>query len=380
MKKVPYNKMIMRLFILLSILYMSVAVPAYSQTDGQMQTTDNLDYATGRVVKVNAESQNKLLQESFGGSQTVQDVDIKILSGKLKGKTVRTQNQLTENPAYDIKVKPNDRVIVDVEKDGSKYNYYLADRERLPALMLLGGVFLMLMLLVGGLKGLKSLASLIITSALMFLVLVPAVLHGLPAVPVTIAVSVVATVFAMFSVGGFTVKSCSATIGTVLGVIIAGLMSVLVIMTAPLSGLHDQESIMLWTSRQDLNFTGILTSAMIIGSLGAIMDIGMTMASCIAEVHESEPSAGIRRLFMAGLNVGRDIMGTMANTLILAYVGSAFPLILLTVNAPLIKLINLNSIATEITSALAGSIGIILCVPITAIISAYMSFKYSKKA
>ena len=101
------------------------------------------------------------------------------------------------------------------------------------------------------------------------------------------------------------------------------------------------------------------------------MDVGMSIASSVFELKKVNGNLKIIELVKSGMNVGKDIMGTMANTLILAYIGGAFSLVLLAANAPFIKLVNLNSIATEITAAIVGSIGIVLCVPITSVISGY---------
>ena len=201
---------------------------------------------------------------------------------------------------------------------------------------------------------------------------IPAILNNYPIIPVTIATALISTLVTMFAVGGINIKSISATIGTIGGLCAAGLLSMLIIKLAPLTGLTDQESIILWTTRPDLDFTGLLTAAMIIGSLGAIMDVGISIASSIAEIKETNPSLSPKQLMKSGLNVGTDVIGAMSNTLILAYIGGAFPLILLAANVPLVKFINLNSISSEITAALAGSIGIVLCVPITAAVSGYL--------
>ena len=109
------------------------------------------------------------------------------------------------------------------------------------------------------------------------------------------------------------------------------------------------------------------------------MDTGVSIASTINEIHDTDSSLGIRELFKSGMNVGRDVIGTMSNTLILVYLGSALPLVLLANNIDLNKFFNLNQVATEITSALVGSIAILACVPITAIISAYMMKKHKEK-
>lgn len=353
----------------LLVLFIAVFLPVYGQD------INNIEYAVGKVQKIVSETQNNALQESLGGNQTTQVVKVKIISGDYKGKVVETTNQLGSNPAYDIKIKPGDRVILDIEKGSKKQgdiNVYIADVERMPAILIIVGLFLMMVLLVGGMKGIRTITSLVVTAFLIFFVLIPAILNNYPVIPVTIAVALISTLVTMFTVGGLNIKSVSATIGTIGGVTASGLLSLLVIKLAPLTGITDQESLILWTTRPDLNLTGILASAMIIGSLGAIMDVGISIASSIAEVKQTNASLSPIELMKSGLNVGKDIIGAMSNTLILAYIGSSFPLILLATGVPLVKFVNLNSIASEITAAIVGSIGIVLCVPITAIVSGYL--------
>lgn len=343
----------------------------------EVSSHEDVQYATGIVQKIISETQNKTLQESLGGEQITQKLLVKVISGENKGKTIEIENQLTSNPAYDINVKPGDRVILDIEKQNKDTFFNIADRERLPALLIVAGLFMALLLGIGGIKGLRSLASLVFTTTLVTVILVPAILNKLPIIPVTVGVAIISTIFTMFLISGFNLKSVSAIIGTLGGVLSAGIISSLIIKLAPLSGFHDQESIILWGSRPDLDFTGILTSAMIIGALGAIMDVGISIASSVAEVKSIDNALNTNQLIKSGLNVGKDIMGAMSNTLILAYIGSFLPLILLATDAPLVKLINLNSIATEITAAISGSIGIILAVPITAFTAGYLMGKKS---
>ena len=128
----------------------------------------------------------------------------------------------------------------------------------------------------------------------------------------------------------------------------------------------------LYSAHYNLNFKGILASSMIIAALGALMDTAVSIASTINEIYETNKKLSIRQLFTSGMNVGRDIIGTMSNTLILVYLGSSLPLVLLSNNIDLQKFFNLNQVATEISSALVGSIAILACVPVTAIIAAYM--------
>ena len=359
----------MKRILILLIIFFSCCLSSNAQ---DRSSHDDVQYASGIVQKVLSETQNKTLEESLGGTQVTQTVLVKVLNGENKGKIIQVENQLSSNPAYDINIKSGDRVMLDIEKQGGSSYINISDRERIPALLIITGIFMTLLLGIGGMKGLKSLMSLIITTALVIFILVPSILNRFPIIPVTVAVAFVSTICTMFLIGGFNLKSVAACIGTIGGVVSAGLISSLIINIAPLSGFHDQESIILWGSRPDLDFTGLLTSAMIIGALGAIMDVGISIASSIAEVKSIDNSLSAKQLVKSGLNVGKDIMGAMSNTLILAYIGSFLPLILLATDAPLIKLINLNSIATEITAAVAGSIGIVLAVPITAFAAGYL--------
>ena len=138
------------------------------------------------------------------------------------------------------------------------------------------------------------------------------------------------------------------------------------------AGFAGEENMFLYTARPDLSFTGILAASMIIAALGALMDTAVSIASTVNEIFETDKNLTVKQLFKSGMNVGRDIIGTMSNTLILVYLGSSLPLVLLSNNIDMNKFFNLNQVATEILSALIGSIAILFCVPITAIVAAYL--------
>ncbi len=376
------NKLALKLIknILMVFCLCCLAMPVIAQEDTQKaQPARDVNYVSGKIIKIISEKDNKLLEDSFQTPQLVQKVKVQVLNGKYKGETVTIDNQLTSNPIYDINLKSGDRVILSVEEGTDSLEFYISDIERVPVLLILSGVFLASLMIIGGMKGLRSIISILVTALLVFFVLVPSVLNNYPVIPMTILIALLSTFITMFVVSGINLKSLSAALGTVASVIIAGIISSLVIKFAPLNGFHDQEAAMLWANRPDLDFTGLLTAGVIIASLGAVMDVGMSIASSIDEFKKINSNLTVKELITSGLNVGKDIMGTMANTLILAYIGGAFSLVLLASNAPLIKLLNLNSIAAEITSALAGSTGIIFCVPITAAIAGYLIGRIAPK-
>lgn len=311
-------------------------------------------------------------------NQVKQSVEVKILTGSHKGEKVIIDNMLMGNPAYDINLKKGDKVILHAEQTNGGVDFFIADKQRVNVLYCLSGIFFALLLLVGRKKGLYSLISILITLSLIFWALTPLLLSGFNPILATVLICVLASVIAIYLVGGFNAKSTAAILGTVLSLVIAGVLSTLSIKFASLTGFSSEESMFLFTAHPGLNFVGVLASAMIIGALGAVMDIGMSISSTINEIFTSNSEMGVTELFSSGMNVGQDIIGTMANTLILAYLGGALSLVLLSSNIDLQKFFNLNQVATEISSALIGSIAIVLCVPITAIISAYL-IRHSEK-
>lgn len=370
--------MIKKIFI--NILFLILLFVPLSSIAQEVESSQEVEYAPAIVQKILYESNNVTLKDAFGSDQKNQLLEVKITNGKYKGKTLQVENQQTSNPAYNIWLKQGDRIILDIEKEGDSFMAFVSDKQRTPALLLLTGLFFLSLLWVGGLKGLNSLISIVITATLVFFVLIPLILNGYPVILVSIVVSVLSTLATMFIVGGINLKSLSATIGTILSLCLAGILSIIIIKLASLSGLSGQNAVILWASRPDLDFTGILISAMIIASLGAVMDVGMSIASCIDQIKQHNPDLSRQKLIDSGISVGRDIIGTMSNTLILAYIGSAFPLLLLASEAPFIKFINLNTVATEISAALVGSIGIIACVPITTLICSFLyTYDFKRK-
>ena len=135
----------------------------------------------------------------------------------------------------------------------------------------------------------------------------------------------------------------------------------------------------LYTAHPELDFIGITISTMILATLGAVMDVAMSIASTINEIYITDSTKTVKDLFISGMYVGRDIIGTMANTLILVYLGGSLPLLLLAGNIDLQKFINLNQVVTETASALIGSIAIVICVPFTAVAASQMIKHFSAK-
>ena len=302
-------------------------------------------------------------------SQTKQTAEIKLIKGELKGNLIKIDNILTGNPYYDIKLKKGSRVILHVEDEGDGLVFSVEDIHRSGALIWLSILFCGLLIYVGRIKGFYSLISIIITCILIFNLLLPMILFGINPVFGALLISFLSTALTMYLVGGFNRKSSSAVLGCLLSLITAAGLSFITVRVAALNGFNNENTMFLFSAHPELDFVGLVIATMILATLGAVMDVAMSIASTINEIYTIDNSKSVKELFKSGMNVGRDIIGTMANTLILVYLGGSLPLLLLASNIDLQKFINLNQVVTEIASALIGSSAIVICVPLTALVA-----------
>lgn len=310
-----------------------------------------------------------------------QTVRLEILSGKYKGSIAESINILSGNYIYELPVKVGDKVMVHIEEypESGDYVVYVSDYVRDTYIYWLAGFFLLCLLAIGRMQGLKTIVTLAITMTLVYKVLLPGLLAGYSPIMITVGIAIVINIVTYLVISGFKRKSFAAMIGASLGVIIAGVLAYSVGSMVRLTGLSGEEAGMLMYIPQgtQFNFKELMFSGILLGALGAVMDVAMSIASAIDEVHRANPLLKARALFAAGMTVGKDIMGTMSNTLILAYTGSSIPLLLIFMayDTPLARIINLDLIATEIVRSLAGTTGLVLTIPITAAIAVGMKGK-----
>lgn len=322
-----------------------------------------------RVVEVREEEERG---DSSDIIERVQKLKLEILTGEYKGELVDVDNPLSNNYAYNIEVKKGDKVLIGIEIfEDEMADIYITSFLRQNQLILLLVVFVGLIVVIGGRKGIKSILTLGLTVVLVIKVFLPLLLKGINPIPISIAISILITILTIFIISGINYKSLAAVIGTSSGVLVAGLIAYVVGRQIKLTGLSAEEATALIQFHEHLDFSNLLFSGIILGALGAIMDVGMSIASAVEEVYRANTSLTRRELFRSGMNVGKDIMGTMTNTLILAYTGSSIPLLLIFMSyePSLLKIFNLDIIATEIVRSLSGSIGLILTIPLTAFIA-----------
>lgn len=337
----------------------------------------------GKVLEILSEEVEET-SYAEGETTTIQMIELELTSGEHKGEKLIVENYIDSMFAYNIEVEEGDNVLVYLEKDenGEIIKGYVSEIVRDKYLVYLVIIFFLLLIIVGGLKGVKSIITLLITAFAVLKVMLPLILKGYNPIYLSIGISVVVIAISLIIISGFNKKALAAIIGTSGGVLIAGIITLIIGSLANLTGLGSEEAQMLSLIPQgdSFNFKGILFAGIILGALGAVMDVSMSIASSMNEIKIANPNITGKQLIKSGMNVGKDIMGTMSNTLILAYSGGSIHLMLLLMahDFSITEIINRDMIASEIVRALAGSIGLIFTIPITAIVAASLYKKIQK--
>ncbi len=310
-----------------------------------------------------------------------QEVIIEVTSGQFKGQQYQTSNYLSM--LFNINAKEGTRVIVRLDPQGDGYSAFIYSYDRSLVLFALFAVFALALIIIGRDKGAMALLSLVITLVCVVGILFPLIEYGFSAILSTILIVFYVTVFTFVLIDGINRKTISAAIGTLLGVVIASLFAFIAGALSHISGFqtNEAEELLLIGTDHGMKIKGLFTAGILIASLGAVMDVAMSIASAIHELHQVNSALSAKELFKSGMNIGRDAMGTMANTLILAFAGSSFTLLLLIYyyNITLTQLMNTDMVAREVIQGLSGSIGIVLTVPIVAFLSAKIELFKSKE-
>ena len=346
---------------------------------GDKGAEDYIEYELARVKAILSDT-CETDPSSDGAYRGEQLIIAEVLTGQYRGLSLQAYNFVS--PLYGVPVKEGDRVCLGINtySDGSvRSTVYEFARWR-PLLICLA-LFVLSCVLVGGRTGARSLIGLAATFLCLFYILLPGLLRGADTVLLTFAVCSFISAVCMLILSGFSFKSLAAFLGTVSGMSFAMIFAALAQHLTRISGLRAADVEPLLQLRQTgtpIGLKGLLTAGIMIASLGAVMDVAMSIASALDEIHSVDPSRSSRELFRSGMNIGRDMVGTMTNTLILAYFGSSFVLViyLYTLGLSFAQLSSSAYLAAEMISSLSGSIGVILSVPLTAAIS---SFLYGSK-
>ncbi|BDU50838.1 YibE/F family protein [Haliovirga abyssi] len=318
--------------------------------------------------------EDKVISNRYNGNQTLR---LKILTGRLKGKEFVVTNPMSV--MHNAKATKGAKVIVGITKQNGKDSVWVYNYKRDYVVYILGGLFIIALIALGKKKGIRSLIALTITGSNIIFVILPRIFAGQDPIIVSIITISITTIISFLLISGYNKKSLAAILGTVGGSIIAGILVFIAGQLAGLSGVTmDKGQQLLYIARDyNIKIKGLLFVSILIASHGAIMDVGMSIASAASELNKHKKDISSKELFIASMNIGKDIVGTMANTLILAFVGSSLNLMMLIYgyNMQYLQFMNMPIIVTEAINGFAGSIGIIMTVPLTAIIAVFLNKK-----
>ncbi|MCL2106881.1 MAG: YibE/F family protein [Oscillospiraceae bacterium] len=301
--------------------------------------------------------------------------EARVLSrGPLKNETIHCVQEIDSAYATDhTGVGRGDSVLLLVEEEASgETGYIFYNYMRTTPLLLLTALFIALVILFARKKGINTILSLCLTVLAIFTVLVPAVLTGRNIYLWTLMICVYIVTTNLLLVQGPSIKSLTAGLGCVSGVLVSGLLMLLMDRPMHITGLLDDESVFLLQLNPDhpINLKATVFCMILIGSVGALMDVTMSIVSALEEIRSKEPELPPAELMRSGFAIGKDMIGTMTNTLMLAYIGGSMGVILLVVNysANLTQVLNREHIAVDILQSLVGSLSIITAIPITSFI------------
>ena len=322
----------------------------------------------------------EILQDNLDSNGTrvgEQKVHVKMLTGARKGEKldVTSSSGYLFGAACTVGMKVV--VMQSVAGETTIASVYSQDREWVIYIFAL--LYLLALCVIGGKQGIKGCLGLIFTFFCVIFVYLPLVYLRFSPFWAAVFICFLTTLVTMYLIGGPTKKTCAATLGTLAGVVLAGLSAWCFSKASGISGYNvsDIETLMtLWNTNR-IQIGGLLFSGLLISCLGAVMDVAMSISSAIDEIYKQNTSLTRKELFKAGMRVGRDMMGTDSNTLILAFAGSSVSTLLLdyAYDLPYQQIINSNNIGIAIMQGLAGSFGIVLSVPLTVLICTVLFHK-----
>ncbi len=377
--------------LVVSALVFIIAMFSIHSEDFLGSVADLFSVYGDEVVEFDTATVNEILSEDINPDQVISDasvgsqnLSVTITSGRYKGQQLEAFNSFGAMSGVPVKVNESVTLTVKTRTDGS-VSATVYELNRLMTMMAFFLFFVVVVFVVGRITGLKSLVGLVFTAICLFFILIPLLVKGYPAIPTTFVICAYIAFVCFVILGGVHRKSMCAFLGTVSGVFLAMACGAVVQWFARVDGLRLEEAEPLYQMGLYEGFTidirGLLVASIVICSLGAVMDVAMSMASSLEEIHAANPALTQKELFRSGMNVGRDAAGTMTNTLILAFIGSEFALMVFFYARSLTfyHLFSTAFVVLETISGLSSSIGTILAIPLTAYISSTLITRAASK-
>ena len=336
-----------------------------------------IEYETAKVVEV-IEDNTQVDETTEGILRGSYKYKVEILTGRYKGEVEEITNYLSY-----VVVGEGDTLSVRIDTTGeNEYTVSVYNYDRTKLIIGLVALFCLAVCVIGGKQGIKAILGLAFTFISIIFILVPLVLKGYSPIGSTVVIIAVTTVLSFILIGGIQAKTVSAFLGSMTGVILAAVIAYVAGELCHISGFNMDEAESLLYIKFDtlVQIKSLFICGVLIASIGAVMDIAMSIASAVNELYVLNPTLTIKELFKSGMNIGKDAMGTMANTLILAFAGTSLNMIILiySYGVSFTQLINTDFVAIEVVRSIAGSLGIVGTVPAVAFISAYCCTRTKK--
>lgn len=370
--------------VLIIISFSLIAVIAINQLGFKSYNrfeTDSLHYDRGKVVEVIDEqiTYDKELKIYLG----TQDLKVKMTEGESKGKTIEVTNYITK--VHQVIAKNNMSLIINIDSPTSVKPFYsVYNYDRSSSMIACVILLFAAIIWIGGGKGIKSILGLVYSLFIIIGILLPTVFSGYSPIIMSIVTAILSTTVTLLLLNGQSRKTFAAIISTTVGVFFALILFTVMSWMIHIDGFSSSEAegLVLIQEATGLKIKDVLFAGVLIASLGAIMDVGMSIVSALYEVYRHNTSLSARELFKSGIEIGKDMIGTMTNTLILAFTGSAFItlLVFISYKVQFNQLLNSNFMSIEIAQGLCGTFGIVLTIPTASAIAAFMLTKTKFKS
>lgn len=369
------EKIIFGIVFVLSIMYIVIGNRIAVKDNNFAKRANQNDYPRAEVTRIIERKETPLEIDGLANQYNTDiTFEAQVMSGKNKDELVIATQSISTYVNGTVKeVSAGDKVLLYNETSfEGEQKWYFVEYSRTTAIFVLIAIFLGLIVLFGRKSGIKTLISLVFTVLAVFLVYIPAILGGQNIYAWTIVTCAFITISTVILVYGYSRKTLTTALGCIGGVLVAGLLTLIMNKILKLTGFVDENAIYLQQLNASIDLKAIIFGGILVGAVGAIMDVSIDIASSLYEVASKLEKPDFKTIVKSGFNIGKDIMGTMTNTLILAYIGSSLSTVLLLTasNNSLTYLFNLEMITVEILQALVGSIGILTTIPLTSIIAA----------
>lgn len=360
-------------YLVVFLVAISLFLPSFLGAQELMQ--DQLTIVKAKVIEVISQSEKVLAWNDT--KIYTQVLKVEIIDGDSKGKIVQFENDY-------IMLKAGDKFYLSytIQPEGKEF-YSVFEPDRTPILLFFAILFIILVIVFGGIQGLRGLLSLAGSLFVIIFILLPGILNGFSPLLVSIGVSSIIIIFGSYITHGFNKTTSSAVFGMIATVVVTGLTAYFAVQGSHLTGVTGDETVYLnFNTGGKLDLVGLLMGGIMIGLLGVLYDVSIGQSISVEELHKIAPHISRWHIYKRAIRIGREHIGALVNTLAIAYVGASLPLLLLFysgADASFSMIVNREVFATEIIRILIGSIGLVLAVPITTLLAVLMLIKKQNK-